>query len=135
GLDVDAEPAQVVLHHVDVVAAPRGPIMAAAREIAGTVGLPDGWLSDRNSGKVPEHLDTDVVELSRWPNLTVNVLVPDLLLAMAVIGASECSVEGLRALAAAAGLDNSVEIEVLVAEIYPGRALKSGARTRLDELF
>ena len=131
-----AHDARTEIHHVDAAATPRGQTMGAAREAAQQTGLPVHWFTDERAGSLPKHLDDDVVELWSKPNLTVKTLNAELLRAMAALAPNRPEdVEDIRTLAAAAGITSSIDVEVLVAEIFPGRTLAGKARATLDDLL
>jgi hypothetical protein len=131
-----AHDARVAIHHVDASAAPRGPVMGAARETAQRLDLPVSWFDDERAASLPKQLDDDVVELWSAPNLTVRTVGPEVLLAMTALAPNRPEdVADVRLLAALLGFTSSIDVEVLVAEIFPGRSLGAKARSTLDDLL
>ena len=124
------------IDHVDASANPRGQVLGAARDAAGPLGLPAHWINDQSIGSLPKFIDDDVTELFRLPHVEVRTLVPEVLLAMAALAPTRAgAADDLRVLAAAAGITDLIDIEVLIAEIYPGRSLNARARTVLETIF
>ena len=131
-----AHDARVAIHHVDATATPRGPVMGAARETAERVNLPVSWFSDETAGSLPKQIDDDVVDLWTAPNLTVRSVGPETLLAMRALAPNRPEdVADIRLLAELLGFTSSIDVEVLVAEIFPGRSLGAKARATLDDLL
>ena len=131
-----AHDARTEIQHVDVAATPRGQTMGAAREAAQQLDLPLHWFNDERAGSLPKHLDDDLDDLWTKPNLTVRTLNAELLLAMTALAPNrQQDIDDIRTLAAALGITSSIDVEVLVAEIFPGRTLAAKARATLDDLL
>lgn len=131
-----AHDARAAIHHVDATATPRGPVMGAARETGQRLDLPSHWFNDERAGSLPKQLDDDIVELWSKPNLTVKTLNAELLLAMTALAPNRPEdIDDIRTLAAVLGITSSIDVEVLVAEIFPGRTLAGKARATLDDLL
>lgn len=132
-----AHDAREAIDHIDVVPTPRGLVLGAARDVAQRLGLPPHWINDQSVGAVPKALvDGDVVQLWERPNLMVRSLGPELLLAMSALAPNrpEDSADIVR-LANELGMTSSIDVEVLVAELFPGRSLNAKARAVLDDLL
>ena len=128
--------ARTEIHHVDAMATPRGQVMGAARETAEQLDLPAHWFTDQAAASLPKHLDDDIVELWVKPNLVVSTLGTELQLAMTALAPNRPEdIDDIRLLAGAAGITSSIDVEVLVAEIFPGRSLAAKARATLDDLL
>ena len=132
-----AHDARTEIRHVDAVPTPRGLVLGAARDVAERLGLPAHWINDQAAGAVPkELLDADVVDLWERPNLRVRALGPELLLAMSALAPNRPEDrEDIVRLAAGLGMSSSIDVEVLVAELFPGRTLNAKARAVLDDLL
>lgn len=131
-----AHDARTEIHHVDVTASPRGQSMGAARETAQQLGLPVHWFTDERAGSLPKHFDDDIVDLWIKPNLTVKTLGAEMRLAMTALAPNRPEdIDDIRTLAGALGITSSIDVEVLVAEIFPGRTLAGKARATLDDLL
>ncbi len=132
-----AHGARESVDHIDVVPAPRGLVLGAARDVAQRLDLGAHWINDQSAGAVPKDLlDGDVVDLWERPNLTVRALGPELLLAMSALAPNRPEDrDDIVRLATGLGLTSSIDVEVLVAELFPGRTLNAKARSVLDELF
>jgi len=131
-----AHGARTEIDHVDAAPTPRGIVLGAARDAGQALGLPAHWINDQAVGSLPKFVDDDVVELWARPNLTVRTLVPEVLLAMKALAPNGPNdVDDIRLLAAAANITDLIDIEVLIAELFPGRSLNSKSRTALEEIF
>ncbi|MEO6125286.1 MAG: hypothetical protein ABIR32_16405 [Ilumatobacteraceae bacterium] len=131
-----AHDARTEIHHVDAAATPRGQTMGAAREAAQQLDLPLHWFTDERAGSLPKHLDDDIDDLWVKPNLVVKTLSAELLLAITALAPNRPEdIDDIRTLAASLGITSSIDVEVLVAEIYPGRTLGGKARETLDGLL
>ena len=129
--------ARDAIDHVDAAPTPRGQVLGAARDAAGPLGLPAHWINDQSAGALPKDLlDSDVVDLWGLPNLTVRALGPELLLALSALAPLRAvDRDDIVRLAGALGMTSSIDVEVLVAELFPGRTLNTKARTILDDLL
>ena len=131
-----AHHARTEIDHVDAAPNPRGIVLGAARDAGQGLGLPAHWINDQAVGSLPKYLDDDVVELWSAPNLTVRSLGPELLLAMKALAPNRPEdLEDIRILAASAAVTDLIDIEVLIAELFPGRSLNGKARTALESIF
>jgi hypothetical protein len=132
-----AHDARTEIDHIDAVLTPRGPVLGAARDVSGRLDLPANWITDQAAGAVPKDLlDGDVVDLWERPNLAVRALGAELLLAMRALAPDRPEDrEEIVRLATGLGLTSSIDVEVLVAELFPGRTLNAKARAVLDDLL
>lgn len=131
-----AHDARTEIDHVDAAPTPRGIVLGAARDAGQTLGLPAHWINDQAVASLPRYLDDDVVELWARPNLVVRTLVPELLLAMKALAPNQPEdLDDIRLLAAAAGISDLIDVEVLIAELFPGRSLNAKSRTVLESIF
>jgi len=131
-----AHQARTAIDHVDAAPTPRGIVLGAARDVAQSLGLPAHWINDQHAGALPKYLDDDVVELSARPNLVVRTLIPEVLLAMRALAPNPAEdLADIRVLASAAGISDLIEVEVLIAELFPGRSINAKARTALESIF
>lgn len=131
-----AHDARTAIHHVDAAPTPRGIVLGAARDTGQQLDLPAYWFNDQASSSLPKYLADDFVELWERPNLHVRTLNPELLLAMTALTPNRPEdIDDIRRLANQLGMASSIDIEVLVAEIFPGRSLTGKARSTLDEMF
>ena len=128
--------ARDAIDHIDAAPTPRGQVLGAARDAAAPLGLPAHWINDQSVGSLPKFIEDDVIDLFRLPHLEVRTLVPEVLLAMSALTPTRPdAMEDLRTLAAAANITDLIDIEVLIAEIFPGRSLNAKARTELESVF
>lgn len=131
-----AHDVRAAVTHVDASPNPRGLVLGAAREAGAPLGMPAHWINDQAAGTLPRFVETDVVELWRAPNMRVTTLSAEVLLAMTALtlpslhGAADITV-----LAERAGITSSIDVEVLIAELYPNRTLNAKARVALDDLL
>ena len=131
-----AHDARTEIDHVDAAPTPRGIVLGAARDAGQALGLPAHWINDQSVGSLPKQVDDDVVELWSQPNLTVRTLVPEVLLAMTALAPNRPEdLDDVRVLARCAGIADLIDIEVLIAELFPGRSLNAKSRTVLDSIF
>jgi len=131
-----AHEARAEIDHVDAAPVPRGIVLGAARDVGQARGLPAHWINDQAVGSLPKYVEDDVVDLSSFPNLILRTLGPEVLLAMKSLAPNRpIDLDDVRLLAKAAGITDLIDIEVLIAELFPGRSLSSTARTALDQIF
>ena len=131
GFDARAE-----IDHVDAAPTPRGLVLGAARDAAKPLGLPAHWINDQSTALLAKGFADDVDPLWTAPNLAVVAVSADQMLAMrALAPARPEDLDDIRLLAARLGITDLIDIEVLIAEIYPGRTLNAKSRATLDELF
>ncbi len=131
-----AHDARTEIDHVDAAPTPRGITLGAARDAGQQLGLAAHWINDQAASSLPKFLVDDVVDLFERPNLRIQALGPELLLAMAALAPTGPNgVEDIRLLAGMLDITSSIDVEVLVAEIFPGRTLTSKARSVLDDLL
>lgn len=131
-----AHDARPEIDHVDAAPIPRGIVLGAARDVGQAIGLPAHWINDQAMGSLPKYIDDDVVELWSRPNLVVRTLVPEVLLAMKALTPNRPEdLDDIRLLAAAAGISDLIDIEVLIAELFPGRTINAKTRTVLESIF
>jgi hypothetical protein len=124
------------IDHVDAAPRPRGQVLGAARDAAGPLGLPAHWINDQSVGALPKFIDDDLTDLFQLPHLAVRTLVPEVLLTMSALAPTRPeALDDLRSLAAAANIVDLIDVEVLIAEIFPGRSLSAKARTVLESVF
>jgi hypothetical protein len=131
-----AHNARTEIDHVDAAPTPRGIVLGAARDAGQQLGLAAHWINDQHVGSLPKYLDSDVVELWTAANLVVRTLEPELLLAMKALAPNRpADLEDLQLLAAAANITDLIDIEVLIAEVFPGKSLNAKTRTLLEPMF
>ena len=131
-----AHDARTEVDHVDAAPTPRGIVLGAARDAGQALGLPAHWINDQHTGVLPKYLDDDIVELWSQPNLVVRTLVPEVLLAMKALVPNRAEdLADIRVLAGAAGIADLIDVEVLIAELFPGRSINAKARTALESVF
>lgn len=131
-----AHDARSAISHVDAAPKPRGIVLGAARDAGQLIGLPAHWINDQATSKLPKYIEDDVVGLFERPNLRVTVLGPELLLAMAALAPNRPEdIDDITLLAELLGITSSIDVEVLVAELFPGRSLSAKAREVLDDLL
>jgi len=131
-----AHDARTEVDHVDAAPTPRGIVLGAARDVGQSLGLQAHWINDQHVGSLPKYLDDDVVELWSQPNLVVCTLIPEVLLAMKALAPNRADdLDDIRVLAAAAGISDLIDVEVLIAELFPGRSINAKSRAVLEAIF
>ncbi len=131
-----AHGAREAIRHVDAAPTPRGIVLGAARDAGQQLGLPAHWINDQASSTLPKYIADDIADLWERPNLKVQTLGPELLLAMTALAPNRPEdIDDITLLAGVLGITSSIDIEVLVAEIFPGRSLTAKARITLDDLL
>ena len=131
-----AHDARTEIDHVDAAPTPRGIVLGAARDVGQSLGLQAHWINDQHVGSLPKYLDDDVVELWSRPNLVVCTLIPEVLLAMKALAPNRADdLDDIRVLAAAAGISDLIDVEVLIAELFPGRSINAKSRAVLEAIF
>ncbi|MCU1364467.1 MAG: hypothetical protein JWN39_106 [Ilumatobacteraceae bacterium] len=128
--------ARTEIDHVDAAPTPRGLVLGAARDAAKPLGLPAHWINDQSTSALAKGFADDTDPLWTAPNLAVVAVSADQMLAMRAIAPTRPEdLDDVRLLAANLGITDLIDIEVLIAEIYPGRTLNAKSRAVLDELF
>jgi hypothetical protein len=128
--------ARAEIDHVDAAPSPRGQFLGAARDVGQALGLPAHWINDQSTSKLAKDAADDVIALWKQPNLEVVSVSTDQMLAMGALAPERPEdLDDIRLLAARLGIVDLIDIEVLIAEIYPGRTLNAKSRAVLDELF
>ncbi len=119
---------------IDAVFEPKMAIYEAADEVAGDLGLPQGWLNDAVKGFLAAD-DPNAASVFDEPGLRVFVASPEILLALKVlahrVGEDE---DDVRLLAGELNLETSAEV-LEVAERVFGDRLDTAARFFIEELF
>ena len=109
-------------------------VRAAARVVAGELGLPEDWLNDAAKGFVPPNAGYE-----RWqalPNLTISHVDTETLLAMKCAASrTDADAEDIRTLAGLLGLSSSAKILDIVTRYFPEERLPVRARLLLEEMF
>lgn len=109
-------------------------VRAAARAVAGELGLPDDWLNDAAKGFVPPNAGYE-----RWqalPNLTISTVDTATLLAMKCAAArTDADAGDIRTLAGALGLTSTAQVLAVVTKYFPEDRLPVRSRLLLEELF
>jgi nucleotide-binding universal stress UspA family protein len=124
------------IDHVDAAPTPRGLVLGAARDAAKPLGLPAHWINDQSTAVLGTGYADDVDPLWTAPNLAVASVSADQMLAMRALAPNRPEdLEDIRLLAANLGIVDLIDIEVLIAEIHPGRTLNAKTRAVLDPLF
>lgn len=128
--------ARTEIDHVDAAPTPRGLVLGAARDAAKPLGLAAHWINDQSTSLLPKGFGDDVDALWTAPNLAVSALSADQLLVMRALTPSRPEdLDDVRLLSANLGITDLIDIEVLIAEIFPGRTLNAKSRAVLDDLF
>jgi len=128
--------ARAAVSHVDAAPQPRGIVLGAARDAGQQLRLPAHWINDQATSSLPSRPADDVVEFRELPNLRLQTLGAESLLAMRALSPYRTEdADDIRLLADRLGISSSIDVEVLVAEIFPGRSLTGRARTILDDLL
>jgi len=131
-----AHDARTEIEHVDAAPTPRGIVLGAARDVGQRLGLAAHWINDQAVGSLPKYVDDDLVALWSRPNLVVRTLVPEVLLAMKALAPNRPEdLDDIRLLAGSAGISDLIDIEVLIAELFPGRTINAKTRTVLESIF
>lgn len=124
------------IDHVDAAPTPRGLVLGAARDAAKPLGLAAHWINDQSTSVLAKGFADDVDPLWTAPKLTVVSLSADQMLAIRALAPNRPEdLDDVRLLAANLGIVDLIDVEVLIAEIYPGRTLNAKSRAILDELF
>ncbi len=128
--------ARTEIDHVDAAPTPRGLVLGAARDAAKPLGLPAHWINDQSTSVLAKGYADDVDPLWTAPNLAVASLSADQMLAIRALAPNRPEdLDDIRLLAANLGMTALIDVEVLIAEIYPGRTLNAKTREILDPLF
>ncbi len=128
--------ARTEIDHVDAAPTPRGLVLGAARDAAGPLGLPAHWINDQSTSKLAKDAADDVVPLWTATNLAVVSVSADQMLAMRALAPDRPEdLDDIRLLAERVGFTDLIDIEVLIAEIFPGRTINAKVRATLEALF
>ncbi|MCU1399175.1 MAG: hypothetical protein JWN62_2284 [Acidimicrobiales bacterium] len=128
--------ARTEIDHVDVAPTPRGQFLGAVRDVGQAQGLPAHWANDQATAKLPRDAGDDVISLWKQPHLDVVSVSADQLLVMRALSPTRPEdLTDIRLLAERLGFTALIDVEVLIAEIFPGRTINAKARDALDALF
>ena len=98
--------------------------------------MPAHWVNDQSTGTLAKDFRDDVVPLWTAPNLAVSSVSADQLLAMKALAPNRpVDIEDIKLLAARLEIVDLIDIEVLIAEIFPGKSLNGKVRTTLEPFF
>lgn len=120
---------------VDAIFVPTEEVGEAARRVAETMGLPDGWLNDGAKAFVPGD-DPDQTQVYEGSSLQVATASPRFLLAMKLLASRvERDRDDIRFLFRLCGFSTAREGLDLVAAAYPVRVIPARTRFMLEEMF
>ncbi|HEY5104173.1 MAG TPA: DUF6036 family nucleotidyltransferase [Acidimicrobiales bacterium] len=120
---------------VDAIFEPKEAVYAAAREVAGSRGLPDDWLNDAAKGFAPGP-DPNQRVVFRTQNLEVAVASPEYLLAMKLLASrADQDVDDIRLLYSLLGYTTAEEGMDLIERYYPRGQLQPRIQFLLEEMF
>jgi hypothetical protein len=128
--------ARTEIDHVDAAPTPRGLVLGAARDVGKVVGMPAHWINDQATASLAKDFVDDVIPLWTAPNLDVRSISAEQMLAMKALAPTRPEdLDDIRIVAARLGITDLIDIEVLIAEIFPGKSLGGKVRTILEPMF
>jgi hypothetical protein len=120
---------------VDALFRPDGPVLEAAREVAGELGLPESWLNNQASSYVSGRAGHGTPVFDH-PNLRVLTTPPEHLLAMKVRASRAArDADDLRLLLASLDLETFAEVARIVERYFPGEPLSDRSRLLIEDLL
>jgi len=109
-------------------------VRAAAREVAGDLGLPEDWLNDAAKGFVPANAGYET--WSSFSHLTISTVDARTLLAMKAAAARTGEdAADIRFLADRLGLRSADDVLAVVLDYFPAERLPVRVRLLLEEMF
>jgi hypothetical protein len=120
---------------VDAAFAPASEVRAAARRVAGRLGIDDGWLNDGAKAFIPGP-DPGQITVYEGENLGVAAASPRFLLAMKLLASRvERDQDDIRVLYRLCGFTTAAEGLQLVESAYPDYPIPARARFMLEEMY
>ena len=108
-------------------------MLAAAREVAQELGLPDWWLNEQATAYVAAGGDPEAPRVFDHPGLRVSAASPRHLLAMKVFAARRRDVADIVTLVRRLGLRTIDEVLGLCAEVFPDEPVPGRARLIIED--
>jgi len=120
---------------VDALFEPDGPMLDAAREVAGELGLPHSWLNNQASSYVSGRAGRGTPVYDH-PNLRVLTTPPEHLLAMKVRAARAVrDADDIRRLLESLDVHSIDEVIQIVDRYFPDEPLSSHSRQLIEDLL
>jgi hypothetical protein len=118
---------------IDAVLKPHAMVLAAAREVAEELGLPEWWLNDHAVAYVAAGGDPAAPRVLDHPGIRVSVASPQHLLAMKVFAARRRDADDVAVLVRHLGLDTVDEVLALCADVFPDEPVPARARLVIED--